>query len=78
VLFCGDDLGDLAAFAAVRDLRAEGVPGCAVASRNPESPQVAEAADFVVEGPAGMVAFLAGLVPLRAAGDVDFPALRPP
>ena len=78
VLFCGDDLGDLAAFAAVRDLRAEGVPGCAVACRNPESPQVAEAADFVVEGPAGIVAFLAGLVPLRAAGDVDLPARRPP
>src|ERR1700733_8004565 len=32
VLYCGDDLGDLAAFAAIRRLRAEGVPGCAVAS----------------------------------------------
>jgi trehalose 6-phosphate phosphatase len=78
VLFCGDDLGDLAAFAAVRDLRADGVPGCVVASRSPESPQVAEAADLVVDGPAGIVAFLAGLVPLRAAGYVDLPARRPP
>lgn len=78
VLFCGDDLGDLAAFAAVRELRADGVPGCAVASRSPESPQVAEAADFVVDGPAGIVAFLGGLVPLRTAGDVDLPARRPP
>jgi len=44
VLFCGDDLGDLPAFAAVRALRADGVPGCAVASASPESPRVAAAA----------------------------------
>jgi trehalose 6-phosphate phosphatase len=61
VLFCGDDLGDLAAFAAIRELRAEGVPGCAVASHSAESPQVAAAADLVVDGPAGIVSFLAGL-----------------
>lgn len=64
VLFCGDDLGDLAAFSAVRDLRADGVPGCAVASRSPESPRVAEAADLVVDGPEGVVALLAGLAGL--------------
>jgi len=61
VLFCGDDLGDLAAFAAVRALRAEGIGGCAVASASPESPQVAAAADLVVEGPAGVVALLAAI-----------------
>ena len=61
VLFCGDDLGDLAAFAAVRALRAEGVPGCAVASASPESPQVAAAADLVVDGPEGIVALLASI-----------------
>jgi trehalose 6-phosphate phosphatase len=61
VLFCGDDLGDLAAFAALRDLRAEGVPGCAVASRSPESPKVAAAADVVVEGPPGVVELLSSL-----------------
>jgi trehalose 6-phosphate phosphatase len=61
VLFCGDDLGDLAAFAAIRALRDEGVPGCAVASRSPESPRIAEAADLVVDGPAGVVAFLAAI-----------------
>ena len=47
VLFCGDDLGDLPAFAAVRALRADGIPGCAVVSASAESPQVAEAADLV-------------------------------
>jgi trehalose 6-phosphate phosphatase len=61
VLFCGDDLGDLPAFAAVRALRGRGVPGCAVASASPESPRVAAAADLVVDGPAGVVALLAAI-----------------
>jgi trehalose 6-phosphate phosphatase len=61
VLYCGDDLGDLPAFAAIRALRARGVPGCAVASASPESPQVAAAADLVVDGPDGVVALLAAL-----------------
>ena len=61
VLFCGDDLGDLPAFAAVRALRADGVPGCAVASASAESPQVAAAADLVVAGPDGVVALLTAL-----------------
>ena len=61
VLYCGDDLGDLPAFAAVRSLRADGVPGCAVASANAESPQVAAAADLVVPGPEGIVALLTAL-----------------
>jgi len=58
VMFCGDDLGDLPAFAAVRALRAAGVRGCAVASASPESPSVAAAADLVVGGPEGIVALL--------------------
>jgi trehalose 6-phosphate phosphatase len=61
VLFCGDDLGDLPAFAAVRSLRAGGVPGCAVASASAEAPQVAAAADLVVPGPDGVVALLAAI-----------------
>ena len=61
VLYCGDDLGDLPAFAAVRSLRADGVPGCAVASASAESPQVAAAADLVVAGPEGVVALLTAL-----------------
>jgi trehalose 6-phosphate phosphatase len=70
-LFCGDDLGDLAAFAAVRALRADGVPGCTVASASAESPQVADAADLVVPGPAGVVDLLttlAGRLGRLAAG----------
>ena len=61
VVFCGDDLGDLPAFAAVRALRADGIRGCAVASASTESPQVAAAADLVVEGPEGIVALLGAI-----------------
>jgi len=61
VLFCGDDLGDLPAFASVRALRADGIPGCAVASASPESPQVEAAADLVVDGPAGVVALFTAI-----------------
>jgi trehalose 6-phosphate phosphatase len=61
VIFCGDDLGDLPAFAAIRALRAEGIPGCAVASASAESPRVASTADLVVDGPAGIVALLTAI-----------------
>jgi trehalose 6-phosphate phosphatase len=61
VLFCGDDLGDLPAFAAVRALRAEGIRGCAVASASAESPQVVAEADLVVDGPEGVVALLTAI-----------------
>jgi trehalose 6-phosphate phosphatase len=61
VLFSGDDLGDLTAFAEIRRLRAEGTPGCAVASESPETPQVAKAADLVVDGPPGIVRLLSAL-----------------
>ena len=66
VLFCGDDLGDLAAFAAVRELRANGIPGCTVASASPEAQPVSEAADLVVDGPPGVVAFLTTLAAAAA------------
>jgi trehalose 6-phosphate phosphatase len=68
VLFCGDDLGDLAAFAALRDLRAGGAPGCAVASLSAESPQVAATADLVVDGPPGVVRLLAELADAISGG----------
>jgi trehalose 6-phosphate phosphatase len=61
VIFCGDDMGDLAAFDAVRSLRADGIPGVAVASASAESPQVAAKADLVVEGPDGIVDLLGAI-----------------
>jgi trehalose 6-phosphate phosphatase len=61
ILFCGDDLGDLPAFAAIKSLRTVGLPTCSVASASPEAPQVAAAADLVVDGPHGIVALLSAL-----------------
>lgn len=58
VLYAGDDLGDLPAFAAVAALRRSGVPALSVAAATPEAPQVAAAADVVVDGPDGVVALL--------------------
>jgi trehalose 6-phosphate phosphatase len=61
VLCIGDDLGDLPAFTAVQALRAAGIPGCTVASGSAEAPEVAAAADLVVDGPAGVVGLLAAI-----------------
>lgn len=62
VLYGGDDLGDLAAFAAVRALRAEGVPGVLVAAAGDDSPpEVTDQADLVVPGPGGVVDLLDAL-----------------
>lgn len=62
VTFGGDDLGDAAAFAAVRALRASGIRGLTVCSGSAETAaELADAADLVVDGPDGIVAFLESL-----------------
>lgn len=58
VLYAGDDLGDLPAFDAVASLRAQDVPGLTVCSSSEEVTAVAEAADLVVPGPAGLADLL--------------------
>ena len=60
VLYGGDDLGDLAAYAAVHELRQQGLPGLLVASAGgADSPkELTSQADLVVPGPAGVVALL--------------------
>jgi len=63
VLYAGDDVGDLPAFAEVEALRANGLPGVTVASASAEAAQVAERADLAVDGPPGMVALLDSLAP---------------
>ena len=63
VLFAGDDLGDLAAFDAVEELRAAGAHGVLVCSGSQEGPAVLrERADVVVDGPAGVVELLRSLL----------------
>lgn len=61
VLFAGDDLGDLAAFAAVRALREDGHPGLTVCSASGEVSELAAEADLVVDGPGGVAALLGSL-----------------
>ncbi|GAA1308132.1 trehalose-phosphatase [Planotetraspora silvatica] len=55
VMFAGDDLGDLAAFDAVV---AAPIPGVRVCSGSAEVTALAERADIVVDGPAGVVELL--------------------
>jgi trehalose 6-phosphate phosphatase len=62
VLFVGDDLGDLEGFQAVGELRADGLPGLLVCSGSEEQQALLELSDVVVDGPAGVVSFLEGLV----------------
>ncbi|MGE5134578.1 MAG: trehalose-phosphatase [Gemmatimonadota bacterium] len=61
VLFAGDDLGDLAAFAAVDSLRGTGVAGLKVCSSSAEVTALADQADLTVDGPAGVIALLNAL-----------------
>lgn len=58
--YLGDDLGDLPAYDAVEQLRAEGVPGFTAASvSGDDAPrELAERADIVLAGPAAVVALL--------------------
>jgi len=67
VMFAGDDLGDLAAFGAVRALRAAGHPGLTVCSASAEVTRLAAEADLVVDGPGGVVALLGSLARALAA-----------
>jgi trehalose 6-phosphate phosphatase len=61
VVFAGDDLGDLAAFDAVDDLRRAGTPGLLICSGSAEVVELAQRADLVVNGPEGVVALLSAV-----------------
>ncbi|MFH8627188.1 trehalose-phosphatase [Streptomyces vietnamensis] len=61
VLYAGDDLGDLPAFAAVEKLRSDGTPGVLVCSGSTEVTELADRADLSVAGPSGVVEFLTEL-----------------
>ncbi|MEV5985954.1 trehalose-phosphatase [Streptomyces sp. NPDC052051] len=61
VLYAGDDLGDLAAFAAVDKLRSDGIEGLLVCSGSDEVKELADRADVVVAGPAGIVGLVRAL-----------------
>jgi trehalose 6-phosphate phosphatase len=61
VLYAGDDLGDLAAFSAVSDLRSDGLHGVLVATRSSGATELADAADIVVDDPDGVVTVFTAL-----------------
>lgn len=58
VLMAGDDLGDLPAFDALDELRAQGIETCALVSGSEEQSAVAERADVLCDGPDGVAAWL--------------------
>ncbi|MBW5483474.1 trehalose-phosphatase [Streptomyces bambusae] len=66
VLYAGDDLGDLAAYAAVEKLRTDGMPGLLVCSGSAEVPELAARADLVLQGPAAVAGFLTKLAQAMA------------
>jgi len=57
-LFAGDDLGDLDAFAAVEQLREQGMPTLLVCSLSDEESALAARADVLVRGPDGVLELL--------------------
>jgi trehalose 6-phosphate phosphatase len=61
VLYAGDDLGDLAAFEALAALRATGLHAVLVAARSSGATALTDAADIVVDDPAGVVTVLTAL-----------------
>jgi trehalose 6-phosphate phosphatase len=63
VLYAGDDVGDLPAFAAIGRLRGSGTPAWGIAAVSDESPpELVGAADVTVDGPAGVLALLRALL----------------
>jgi len=74
VVYAGDDLGDLAAFEAVRAFRSAGLQTCSVfvagepGQSGPEQEVLRAAADITVDGPAGFEAWLAELAAIVAGG----------
>lgn len=74
VLYVGDDLGDLPAFAALSRLRADGVTTVGIAVAGPEAPAaLLDVADVAVTGTAGVGELLSVL-----ASVVPPPSSRPP
>jgi trehalose 6-phosphate phosphatase len=59
VVYLGDDVGDLPAFAALDTLEASGRTVWRVVARSEEmAPELAEQADLLLDGPVGVLALL--------------------
>ena len=75
VVFAGDDLGDLAAFAEVERLRGDGCDGLLICSGSTEVTALAGEADLVLDGPEGVAAWMGALVE-RLSVRTDSPGTR--
>ncbi len=63
IICLGDDITDVDLFTALRRLRAQGLGGAAVAVASQEAaPEVAQAADYAVQGPEGIEWLLSEMV----------------
>ena len=61
VIFAGDDLGDLPAFAAVEELRSSGVDGLLICSASTEQDALVARSDLVLDGPDAVAVWLTEL-----------------
>jgi trehalose 6-phosphate phosphatase len=61
ILYAGDDLGDLAAYRAIEEQRKTGLHAVLLATRSSNATELIEAADIVVDDPAGVVTVLTAL-----------------
>lgn len=79
VVYAGDDLGDVPAFEAVRDLRGRGVvDGLLVCSGSTEQDALVGLADVVVPGPPGVAALFRALAGDRIYHDPSVPRKEAP
>ena len=67
ILYAGDDLGDLAAYRAIEEQRKDGLRAVLLATRSSNATELIEAADIVVDDPAGVVTVLTALSDAIAA-----------
>lgn len=61
IIYAGDDLGDLPAFAAIKQFQADGIAALGVCSASVEQTALVEVSDLVVEGVPGVAEWLTGL-----------------
>jgi trehalose 6-phosphate phosphatase len=71
VIFAGDDLGDLAAFRAVRGLETAGIAGLLVCSTSDEEDALTKLSDVVVDGPRGFAIWLTELAERLGGADAS-------
>lgn len=64
IVFGGDDLGDLPAFRAARELRGEGLTSLLICSASAEEDALVQLSDVVVQGPKGVADWCSGVADL--------------